>query len=58
MTITCDELKNIKKVYGFHSDAEVYKWILKTFPESVFFDDVVMMELINEAKEKLSHIEH
>lgn len=53
MQITRDELENIKKIGGFHSDVEVYKWILKTYPESIFFDDPYIMEVINEAKEKL-----
>lgn len=53
MKITRVELDNIKKSNEFSNDIEVYEWILSTYTESVFFDNIEIMELINEAKEKL-----
>ena len=53
MKITRVELDNIKKSNEFSSDIEAYKWILETFPKSIFFDDPYIMEIINEANEKL-----
>lgn len=54
MKITRVELDNIKKSNDLSSDIEVYEWILSTYTESVFFDNIEIMELINEAKEKLA----
>ena len=53
MKITRVELDNIKKLNGLSSDIEVYELILNTYNESIFFDNIEIMELINEAKEKL-----
>lgn len=53
MKITYFELENIKKVYGFDNYNQVYEQILKIFPEDIFYDDVDIMEIINEAKEML-----
>ena len=53
MKITRVELDNIKKSNDLSSDIEAYEWILSTYTESVFFDNIEIMELINEAKEKL-----
>ena len=56
MKITRDELDNIKKANEFFEDKQAYEWVLKTFPESIFFHDPCIMEIINEAKEKLNEL--
>jgi len=53
MKLTRVELDNIRKANGFHSDNEAYKWILETFPESVFYDNLEIMELRSDVQSML-----